>query len=106
MRLDGHLRKLYKHTDTYLRAVSSMCEASRVLSDDFKEVSAAPHAPRFPDNLGTSVQSTLSDTSIARERSTPRAHALRAALHHDAGIASNAGVILISYSIRARHARS
>ena len=44
MRLDGHLRKLYKHTDTYLRAVSSMCEASRVLSDDFKEVSAAPHA--------------------------------------------------------------
>ncbi len=37
MQLDGSLRRLYKHTDGYLRAVHTMCETSRVLADDFYE---------------------------------------------------------------------
>ena len=37
MQLDGALRRLYKHTDGYLRAVHSMCETSRQLAEDFAE---------------------------------------------------------------------
>ena len=29
LRIDGHLRKLYKHTDAYLRAVNTMCEGTK-----------------------------------------------------------------------------
>lgn len=34
MEVDAHLKKLYKRTDAYLRAMSSMCECARLLSDD------------------------------------------------------------------------
>lgn len=37
MRVDASLRKLYKHTDAYLRAVNAMNEASKALADDFAE---------------------------------------------------------------------
>ena len=37
VRLDAYMRRLYKHTDAYLRAVNAMCEASKVLADDFAE---------------------------------------------------------------------
>ena len=32
------MRRLYKHADAYLRAVNAMCEASKLLADDFGEV--------------------------------------------------------------------
>ena len=36
-RVDKHLRQLYKHTDSYLRAVNAMTEASKALADDFAD---------------------------------------------------------------------
>ena len=36
-KLDAFLRRLYKHTDAYLRAVNGLCEASKTLVDDFSE---------------------------------------------------------------------
>ena len=41
LQLDAHLRRLYKHADGYLRKMNELCEASRLLSDDFAEVRAA-----------------------------------------------------------------
>lgn len=46
MRLDGYLRRLYKHTDSYLRSVNAMCEASKLLADDFAEALEAYPALR------------------------------------------------------------
>jgi hypothetical protein len=37
VRLDANFRKLYKHTDSYLRSVSAMIEASKLVADDFAE---------------------------------------------------------------------
>ena len=51
LRLDRHLRALYKHADAYLRSVSAMVDASKAVADDLAEAAEAypelqPHADK------------------------------------------------------------
>lgn len=41
-RLDAMLKRMNKHTDAYLRAMSSMCQASRELAEDFAAAENLP----------------------------------------------------------------
>jgi hypothetical protein len=37
-KLEGFMRRAYKHTDQYMRAINSMCEMSSALADDFADL--------------------------------------------------------------------